>query len=249
MKITKMVVGLLICSINLVPTKALAYETIQVNGGDLSGYRQSNVKVDIGYGDREYWAYTNEYGQLIRVEADEIILQDDSKEPVNSKGRYYNDEAKVSGVESKYLDEGHVIADSLGGVSNAYNITPQESYTNRYGKQAQMEEHIRNAGGCTDFLAIITYDDETQIPTHYSYSYKINGKTYSVEFNNEYDNEEQYSNNNKTTINEEGNIYHSNSNNYYHYDKYCKFLKGLNIYSNNSTEGKRGCHCTESWYR
>ncbi|MDA6082808.1 hypothetical protein OSJ97_25025, partial [Escherichia coli] len=68
---------------------------IEVDGGDLSGYRQSNIVVDIGFGDRKYWAFTNEHGQLVRVIADEIILQDDSTEPVLSSGRYYSDEAKV----------------------------------------------------------------------------------------------------------------------------------------------------------
>ena len=94
--------------------------------------------------------FTNEYGQLVRVIA-KIILQDDKNEPVTSDGRYYKDGAKVPGTESETLDEGHVIADSLGGVSNAYNITPQDSTLNRYGDQAYMEKIIRDAGGCTDF--------------------------------------------------------------------------------------------------
>ena len=64
------------------------YALIEVYGGDLSGYRAANVVVDIGFGDREYWAYTNEYGQLVRVVAAEIILQDNATEPVNSEGRY-----------------------------------------------------------------------------------------------------------------------------------------------------------------
>lgn len=161
------------------------YKIIEVDGGNLSGHREPNVAVDIGFGDREYWAFTNEYGQLVKVVAKEIILQDESKESVNSKGRYYNDEAKVPGVESKNLDEGHVIADSLGGVSNAYNITPQNSTLNRHGDQAHMEKTIREAGGCTDFEAIITYPDtETQIPSHYSYTYTINGNVIKDEFDN-----------------------------------------------------------------
>ncbi len=123
------------------------YTLIEVNGGDLSGDRKPNAVVDVGFGEREYWAFTNEYGQLVKVIADEIILQDDSSEPVNSDGRYYDDEAKVPGTESPDLDEGHVIADSLGGVSNAYNITPQDSTLNRYGDQAYMEKVIRDAGG------------------------------------------------------------------------------------------------------
>ena len=63
------------------------YTLIDVYGGELSGYRAANVVVDIGFGDREYWAYTNEYGQLVRVVAAEIILQEDATEPVNSDGR------------------------------------------------------------------------------------------------------------------------------------------------------------------
>jgi hypothetical protein len=47
---------------------------LEVDGGDLSGYRQLNAVVDIGFGDREYWAFTNEYGQLVRVIADEIKI-------------------------------------------------------------------------------------------------------------------------------------------------------------------------------
>lgn len=161
------------------------YRLIEVDGGNLSGHREPNVVVDIGFGDREYWAYTNEYGQLVKVVAKQIVLQDDSTEPVNSNGRYYPDEAKVSGVESKDLDEGHVIADSLGGVSNAYNITPQNSTLNRHGDQAYMEKVIRDAGGCTEFVAIITYPDTTtQIPSHYSYTYTLNGNVINDEFDN-----------------------------------------------------------------
>ncbi|MGE6755979.1 DNA/RNA non-specific endonuclease [Rossellomorea sp. NPDC071047] len=161
------------------------YKLIEVDGGDLSGYRESNVAVDIGYGDRKYWAFTNEYGQLVRVIADKIILQDDRNEPVLSSGRYYSDEAKVPGVESDVLDEGHIIADSLGGVSNAYNITPQESTLNRYGDQAYMEDAIRKAGGATNFEAIITYPDtETQIPSSYQYTYTLIGNKIVDTFDN-----------------------------------------------------------------
>lgn len=161
------------------------YRFIEVDGGDLSGHREPNVVVDIGFGDREYYAFTNEYGQLVKVIAKEIILQDDSREPVTSSGRYYKDEAKVPGVESKDLDEGHVIADSLGGVSNAYNITPQNSTLNRHGDQAYMEKVIRDAGGCTDFVAIITYPNTTtQIPSHYSFTYTLKGNVINDEFDN-----------------------------------------------------------------
>ena len=152
------------------------YTLIEVGGGDLSGYRAANIVVDIGFGDREYWAYTNEYGQLVRVVAAEIILQDDATEPVNSQGRYYDDEAKVPGTENANLDEGHVIADSLGGVANAYNITPQDSVLNRHGDQAYMERNIVQAGGAINFEAVMTYPDTiTQVPSYYKYTYTING--------------------------------------------------------------------------
>lgn len=161
------------------------YTLLEVDGGDLSGNRQPNVVVDIGYGDREYYAFTNEYGQLVKVIAARIILQDHDTEPVTADGRYYHGEAKVPGTEGDDLDRGHVIADSLGGVSNAYNITPQNSVLNQHGNQAYMERAIRDAGGCEDFLAIFTYpDNETQIPSHYHYEYVLNGEKIVEDFDN-----------------------------------------------------------------
>ena len=48
-----------------------------------------------------------------------------------------------------------------------------------------MEKVIRDAGGCTDFVAIITYPNtSTQIPSHYSYTYTINGNVIKDEFDN-----------------------------------------------------------------
>lgn len=161
------------------------YTILNVDGGDMSGSREANVAVDVGYGDRTYWGFTNKYGQLVTVIADKIVLQDDNNEPVNKSGRYYNDEASVPGTESKYLDKGHVIADSLGGVSNAYNITPQNSTLNRYGDQAYMEKVIRDAGGCTNFVATITYPDtKTQIPSHYHFEYDMKGNHIVDDFDN-----------------------------------------------------------------
>jgi DNA/RNA non-specific endonuclease len=162
------------------------YKLIEVDGGDLSGHREPNVVVDIGFGDREYWSFTNEHGQIVRVIAAEIVLQDDRTEPVTSSGRYYADEAKVPGVERADLDEGHIIADSLGGVSNAYNITPQDSTLNRHGDQAYMEDAIRKAGGATNFEATITYpNSETQTPSHYKYTYTLKGNKIVDEFDND----------------------------------------------------------------
>ena len=165
------------------------YTWVEPIEGSLSGYREPNAVVDIGfdseYATRHYYALTNQWGQLIRIVADEIILQNDDLEPVNEDGRFYDDEAKVPGTESPNLDEGHVIADSMGGKNNAYNITPQNSALNRYGDQAYMESVIRSAGGCTDFEAIITYPNtSTQIPSHYKFTYTINGNVIVDEFDN-----------------------------------------------------------------
>lgn len=167
-------------------------EIIEVDACNESGKRKSNVIVDIGYDseqiNREYYAYTNEYGQVTHVTADEIILQEDN-EPMKGDGRYCADEAKVPGTESEQLDEGHIIADSLGGVSNAYNITPQNSYLNREGKQAEMEETMRTAlekgKSVTSFYAEITYPDtKTQIPSEYYYEFYINDEYYQYYFEN-----------------------------------------------------------------
>lgn len=158
---------------------------IEVDGGDMSGTRQSNVVVDVGFDTREYWAFTNNYGQLVAIIAEKIILQDESTETLLGDGRYYADEANVPGTEKIDLDNGHVIADSLGGVSNAYNITPQNSNLNRNGDQAYMEEWIQKANGAEKFIAIITYPNTTtQIPSHYSFSYIINGNKVTDEFDN-----------------------------------------------------------------
>lgn len=162
-----------------------AYKIINVDGGDRSGNRQNNVAVNIGFGDRTYWALTNDYGQLVHVFAEKIVLQNDNTEPVNSSGRYYNDEANVPGTEHPDLDQGHIIADSLGGVANAYNITPQDSTLNRHGDQAYMEKVIRDAGGCTNFKATISYPNEnTQTPSKYKYEYVLNGNQITDEFDN-----------------------------------------------------------------
>lgn len=99
-------------------TEGGKYRLIEVDGGDVSGEREAEVVVNVGFGDREYYAYTNAYGQLVRVIAKEIILQDDDTEAVNENGRYFKEEAFVAGTESKDLDQGHVIADSLGGCKN-----------------------------------------------------------------------------------------------------------------------------------
>lgn len=156
-----------------------------IQGDDYSPERLPNAVINIGFSNRMYFGFTNEYGQLVRVEAREIILQDPMTETILDNGNYYNATAKVLGTESKTYDAGHVIADSLGGVANAYNITPQDRILNRHGNQAYMERTIRDAGGCSNFIGVITYPNTvSQIPIHYSFTYTINEMTIIDEFDN-----------------------------------------------------------------
>lgn len=155
-----------------------------VDACDLSGNRFPHAQVDVGYGDREYWGYTNAYGQLVGVYADKLTLQ--TKDEENSRGRYCHDEAKVPGVESSVLDEGHIIGDALGGVSNAYNITPQDSTLNRHGGYYKFEREIQGAGGARNFSATIEYpNNSTQTPSKYIIKYTLpNGVTRNYDFIN-----------------------------------------------------------------
>lgn len=70
-------------------------------------------------------------------------------------------------------------------MSNAYNVTPQDSTLNRHGDQIYMESLIRSAGGVNDFEAIITYPDtSTHIPSHYEYTYTVRGNVVTDSFDN-----------------------------------------------------------------
>ena len=70
-------------------------------------------------------------------------------------------------------------------VANAYNITAQDSVLNRHGDQAYMERTIQQAGGATNFEAIITYPNTTtHVPSYYRYTYTINGYQVVDEFGN-----------------------------------------------------------------
>lgn len=174
------------------------YNEIDYIDCTLDGFRSPNSYMDIGYGDRNYYGFTNEHSQLVYVYAENIVLQDDSSEKVNSDGRYCSSMAQVPGVESSNYDRGHVIADSLGGTSSAYNITPQESTLNRHGDQAYMERMIRDAGGAQNFRAYITYPNEnTHIPSHYDFYYTINGNEIH----------DSFANGNPDVINEELGVY------------------------------------------
>lgn len=164
---------------------------IRVDACDLSGNRRANVKVNIGNQTknikREYYAYTNKYKQVVYVEAKELILQQKSEE--KHKGRLCQDEANVKGTEDKNLDQGHIIADALGGVSNAYNITPENSYLNRKGSKYNLEQEwmnaLRNNQKITNVKVEIIYPNNyTQTPSKYKYSWEVDGSKRNLEIDN-----------------------------------------------------------------
>lgn len=139
--------------------------------------RTANVVVSIGATDdgvpREYYAVTNSTGQLVEVIARDIIVQNDDTETVSDKGRYCDYLPFVPGA-GKGFDRGHVIADSLGGQSNLYNLAPQNATLNRHGDQAFIENQIRKAGGAADFHVVLTYpDSHSDVPSRYSIAYSL----------------------------------------------------------------------------
>lgn len=164
---------------------------IKVEACDLSGYRRANVKVDIGYDSkqitRNYYGYTNNYRQLIYVQADNLILQTPSEE--HHGHRLCDGQANVKGTELRNYDKGHVIADALGGVSNAYNITAQNSYLNRKGLQSELEHYLidklQNHHQVTNVEVIISYPNSTTlIPDNYVFSWELDGVRQKVSFEN-----------------------------------------------------------------
>lgn len=159
------------------------YKTLKVKGGDTSGKRQPNVKVDIGYGSRVYWSYTNKYGQVTEVTAKNIVNQNPETETLNSQGRYYANEAKVKGTELKDMDEGHIIADDLGGVANAYNITPQHYTVNR-GEMKKIETLIKKQGAKNLKVTIKYPDNKTFTPSSYTYTFTSKGKAHKYVLKN-----------------------------------------------------------------
>lgn len=176
-------------------TKRSGYKTKEVSVCDMTTTRAENVVVDIGfdskYTNRDYYGYTNKYGQLTLVEASQVIAQNENYEDVvagrsglGAELRYCKTEAQVTGSKPAEYDRGHVLADSMGGVANAYNITPQIEEINVNGAQHQMEQMFRvafaNKQTVTDFQMKMSYKNKnTNIPYKYAVKFKIDGKQYS----------------------------------------------------------------------
>lgn len=163
------------------PNSYTGLENVAVATCDMTGTRKANVVVDVGYGAGNYLARTNKFGQVVEMYAQELSLQTEQTEQT-VEGRYCADEANVPGTEDYNLDQGHIIADVLGGVGNAYNITPQNSSVNQEGGEwYNMEQDIRDALGngqlVSNFHVLISYpNSETQTPNQYRAAYNLNGE-------------------------------------------------------------------------
>ncbi len=181
--------------------KRTGYTDKKIGICNMGTTREANVVVDIGvdsdYANRDYYAYTNKYSQLVLVEAAQIIRQNETFEDVvlgsngkSSELRYCKTEAQVTGSEPSEYDRGHVLADSMGGAANAYNITPQIEEINLYGAQYLMESMFRKAFASgqtvTNFKMEIKYKNtKTNIPSEYKVSFEINGEQHSYSAVNE----------------------------------------------------------------
>lgn len=167
--------------VSSLPNSYTGLENVTIDTCDMNGTRKANVVADVGYGERSYLARTNEFGQVVEMYAQELSLQNEQTE-ATVEGRYCADEANVPGTEDYNLDQGHIIADVLGGAGNAYNITPQNSSVNQEGGEwHNMEQEIKNALGngqlVSNFHVLISYpNSETQTPNQYRAAYNLNGE-------------------------------------------------------------------------
>lgn len=174
-KLTEMEINNLGIDEQLFSNSYLQVSTCSYNVG-----RNPNVKVNIGSNGREYYAYTNEYSQLAFISADQITVQDESTETVNESGQYCDSPAAVSGDSGTTPKT--VIADSLGGASNSYNVIPAG---NVYSGLESIENEILAAGGATEFRAYFTYPStDSNTPDTVSISYKLGSQLMEYNFNN-----------------------------------------------------------------
>ncbi len=195
------------------PSKLEKNDVVYRDQQNLVDWREPNAKVDVGFDSteetlpkgetwngysvtRDYWGYTNSNEQLVFVQADEIILQDDILEEPWEEGihRYSSSVSSVDGTGESYTsgdvagkyDRGHVIADSLGGMSIAYNVTPEDSVINQTGTQADFEGDIRSHGGAKYFKADIKYPNKkTNVPVKYYISYIVDDEYKEYTFSNQ----------------------------------------------------------------
>lgn len=171
---------------NILPFKYYGNRFVKLEDQTIhDGNREANVVVNGGFNDdyarRNYYGFTNEFGQLSYYKADKIIDQNDDVEPVKSDGRF-GTPADVYGTatedepEGRDFDRGHVMADSLGGAPNAYNMTPQDAYLNEHSIEVGIEGRARN-GNIKQYTSIPLYDSTTtQTPYAYFTSFVDDGR-------------------------------------------------------------------------
>lgn len=153
---------------------------LQVSTCNYNVTRAPNVKVNIGVGDRKYYAYTNQYSQLVFITADQIEIQNESSEAVGSNGQYCDGPAAIEGTSGTTPKT--IIADSLGAASNSYNVIPAGS---AYSGLESLENEILANGGATEFKAYFSYPDSSSTtPSLIDVSFKIDSNLIEYQFNN-----------------------------------------------------------------
>lgn len=161
------------------------YTFIESDSEDLSEKKLPNVVVDIGFGERKYYAFTNEYGQVEKILADEVITKSSENNLYLEGEKYYREEeTKVQLNNTNYVYS-YLMPMSLGGQRNIYNISIQNDELSQYGPPAYIRKTINSANGCSDFSIHMVYSDTlTDIPEGYIITYTINGKVKCSEFYN-----------------------------------------------------------------
>lgn len=165
----------------------LVNEEITIDPCDTNKKLSANAKVDIGYGNREYYAYTNENAQIMYITAKAIYPQNADIEAVENNGTYCADfelAASEGDIKQTYL-----INPKYGGVSNSYNLTNQASSLDEMGDlyevQRKIDYYIYHEQLIEDLeIQLIYLDTNTQVPSSYEISYSVEDKTYSYSINN-----------------------------------------------------------------
>ena len=126
---------------------------------------------------------TDEAGRKVHVFRPELNIAETSQRDSNETSRCTDImDGRVDENGHKLDDGGHLVADLFGGSSEQTNLVPMDSEVNRHGGYRAMEREIAEALSeepphkVTDFEVSIHYEDDTQRPSGFTYSYKLDGK-------------------------------------------------------------------------
>lgn len=169
----------------------------ELDACDITTVTKAEARVNISIdGIYDYWSYTDEYGRIIKVTADELHLKSetgrdsgqycDSRFPSNSSNDAKDSKDFITGGTD---DRGHLIGDQFNGVSNAYNILAQDRTTNQsiyLEIETYMADILKVGGSITDFEINVAYEDiDINRPISYEISMRVNGEIKGYFFYND----------------------------------------------------------------